>query len=379
MGNEMELHPAPELVLDGSETIVAQPVQDVAEVPKELDDSMLSEEERGMVAEFAEKIDLTNTNQVLMYGAQAQNNISSFSQSALDKVRAKDLGEVGGMLSGLVTELKGFSFDEPEAKGLKKMFKKSANSMSQLKARYDSVEKNIDKICDALESHRIQLMKDIAMLDQLYQTNLAYYKELTMYILAGRQKLAQVRQNDLEILRSKAQAGGLPEDAQAVSDLENMCTRFEKKLHDLDLTRTISIQMAPQIRLIQNNDSMMVEKLQSTLINTIPLWKNQMVLVLGLQHSKEAMEAQRQVTDMTNELLRRNADALKQGSAEVAKESERGIVDVETLQYANESLIATLDEVIQIQAEGRQRRQDAESELRRVEEELKQKLLEAGK
>lgn len=361
----------------------APPVPDAAALEKKreedavtLEKSQLTEAEQKMVTDFSQKINITDTNMVLQYGSAAQKNIADFSGSALANVRTKDMGEVGGMLADLVGELKGFDFDQNEKKGFLGMFKKAGSQLSALKTRYDKAEVNVEKICVMLENHQIQLFKDIAMLDKMYEKNLAYFKELSMYVLAGKEKLESVRANELPALLEKAKATGLPEDAQAANDLANMCGRFEKKLHDLELTRVISIQMAPQIRLIQNNDSQMAEKIQSSLVNTIPLWKSQMVLALGLAHSQQALEAQRGVTNMTNELLRKNADTLKLGTVEAAKESERGIVDIETLQHTNQALISTLDEVRQIQEEGSRKRREAEAELGRIEGELKQKLLE---
>lgn len=335
----------------------------------------LTPEEQKMVSDFAQKINITDSTQVLQYGSGAQKKISDFSQNALSKVRGTDLDEVGKMITGLVTELKGFS-TEGEQKGFLGLFKKAGNQMGQMKAKYDSVEKNVDKICDVLDGHKITLLKDVAMLDKMYDMNLAYYKELTMYTLAGRQKLSEVIEQELPALQGKARQSGKPEDAQAANDLAEMCNRFDKKLHDLELTRTISMQMGPQIRLVQGNNSIMVEKIQSSLVNTIPLWKNQMVLALGLAHTQNAIQAQRQVTDITNELLRKNADTLKVSTIEAARESERSIVDIETLRHTNEQLISTLDEVIQIQRDGTAKRRDAEAELQRIEGELKNKLLE---
>ena len=339
-----------------------------------LDDSVLTEEERRQVDAFASQIDLTNSTLVLQYGAGTQKKMADFSESALENVRSKDLGEVGELLSGVVTELK--NFDEEEEKGFFGIFKKASNKIESMKAKYAKAEANVGEIVKVLEKHQVQLMKDMALLDKMYELNLTYFKELSMYILAGKKKLAEVRSTQLAELTAKAQASGLPEDAQAAKDLDSMCNRFEKKIHDLELTRMISIQTAPQIRLVQNNDTLMVEKIQSTIVNTIPLWKSQMVLALGVEHSTQAAEAQRQVTDMTNELLRKNAEKLKMATVETAKESERGIVDMETLKATNESLISTLDEVMNIQKEGRQRRQEAEAELRGMEQELKTKLLE---
>lgn len=338
------------------------------------EESTLTAEEKKMVDDFASKIQLNNSAMILQYGSGAQKKIADFSETALDNVRTKDLGEVGEMLSSVVTELKSFDVDENE-KGLFGFFKRSSNKIVAMKAKYDKAEANIDKICTALENHQIQLLKDIAMLDKMYELNKVYFKELSMYILAGKKKLQEVQQTELPALQEKASQSGLPEDAQAVNDLSGLCNRFEKKLHDLELTRMISIQMAPQIRLVQGNDTLMTDKIQSTLVNTIPLWKSQMVLALGVAHSQQAAQAQHEVSNMTNELLRKNADTLKMATIETAKESERGIVDIETLKHTNESLISTLDEVLRIQEEGRQKRQEAEAELGRIEGELKQKLL----
>ena len=338
------------------------------------EESALTAEEKKMVDDFASKIQLNNSAMILQYGSGAQKKIADFSETALDNVRTKDLGEVGEMLSSVVTELKSFDVDENE-KGLFGFFKRSSNKIVAMKAKYDKAEANIDKICTALENHQIQLLKDIAMLDKMYELNKVYFKELSMYILAGKKKLQEVQQTELPALQEKASQSGLPEDAQAVNDLSGLCNRFEKKLHDLELTRMISIQMAPQIRLVQGNDTLMTDKIQSTLVNTIPLWKSQMVLALGVAHSQQAAQAQHEVSNMTNELLRKNADTLKMATIETAKESERGIVDIETLKHTNESLISTLDEVLRIQEEGRQKRQEAEAELGRIEGELKQKLL----
>ncbi|MDD5923412.1 MAG: toxic anion resistance protein [Clostridia bacterium] len=335
----------------------------------------LSEAEQKMVDDFSEKIDLNDSAIVLQYGTACQKKVADFSNNALEGVRTKDLGATGDMITDLVTELKGFSVDE-EDNGFFGLFKKAGNKVSRLKAKYDRAEVNVDKITAELEGHQNQLLKDIVMLDKMYAANLDYFKELTMYILAGKKKLELERTTTLVQMKEKATASGQAHDAQAANDYASMCDRFEKKLYDLELTRTISVQMAPQIRLIQNNNALMSEKIQSTINNTIPLWKNQMVLALGLEHSRQAMEAQRSVTDMTNQLLMKNADALKLGTIEVAKESERGIVDIETLKYTNEQLIGTLDEVIRIQSEGRQKRREAESELARIEGELKNKLLE---
>lgn len=375
MSNEFkDLDTAPTLKLDPfqSQEEKKPPVAQKPEDPA-LDDSILTEEERRQVDAFASQIDLTNSTLVLQYGAGTQKKMADFSESALENVRSKDLGEVGDLLSGVVTELK--SFDEEEEKGFFGFFKKGSNKIAAMKAKYAKAEENVNQIVKALEKHQVQLMKDTALLDKMYELNLTYFKELSMYILAGRKKLAEVRSTQLAELTAKAQASGLPEDAQAAKDLDSMCNRFEKKIHDLELTRMISIQTAPQIRLVQNNDTLMVEKIQSTIVNTIPLWKSQMVLALGVEHSSQAAAAQRQVTDMTNELLRKNAEKLKMATVDTARESERGIVDMETLKATNESLISTLDEVMNIQKEGRQKRQEAEVELRAMEQDLKTKLL----
>ena len=349
-------------------------VKDDAIVPVQLDESSLTPQERKMVDDFSKTIDVTDSNVILQYGAAAQQKVASFSESALQNVRTKDMGEVGEMLTNLVGQLRTIT-DEEEDKGFFSIFRRAGNKVSAMKSKYDKAEVNVEKICSALESHQVTLMKDVATLDELYKLNLTYFKELSMYILAGKKKLEEVRTVELPALQEKAKASGLPEDAQAANDLDALCTRFEKKVHDLELTRIISIQMAPQIRLVQNNDTMMTEKIQTTLVNTIPLWKSQMVLALGLAHSQQAMEAQRAVTDMTNELLKKNAAALKTATIETAKESERGIVDMEPLKTPNESLISTLDEVMRIQDEGRQKRREAEAEIGRIEGELKQKLL----
>lgn len=337
------------------------------------DESTLSAEEKKMVEEFVEKIDLKNSNAIMQYGAGAQKKIADFSENALDSVRTKDLGEVGSLLSSVVVELKGF--DAEEEKGFLGLFKKAGHKTEALKAKYAKAETNINKMSDALESHQVQLMKDTTMLDKMYDMNKNYFKELTMYILAGKKKLAEMNEVTLPQIRAKAEASGLPEDAQEVNDTLAMIDRFEKKIHDLELTRNISLQMAPQIRLIQNNDVLMSEKIQSTLVNTIPLWKSQMVIALGMSHSLEAAKAQREVADMTNELLKKNAAALKQSTIETAKEAERGIVDIQTLTETNQSLISTLDEVMKIQEEGKAKRAQAEVELNRIENEMKERLL----
>ena len=355
------------------EEIVVEEKAELSAVEKEMETLQLTDAEKKMVADFSSKIDLRNTNLVLQYGAGAQKKIADFSETALDSVRTKDLGEVGELLSGVVGELK--DFDEEEEKGFLGIFKKSSNKLQKMRTKYAKAETNVNQICKVLESHQVQLMKDIAVLDKMYDLNLTYFKELSMYILAGKKKLQEVRNVQLKELMEKAQRSGLPEDAQAAKDLDSMCNRFEKKIHDLELTRMISIQTAPQIRLVQSNDTLMVEKIQSTVVNTIPLWKSQMVLALGVEHSAQAAEAQRQVTDMTNELLRKNAEKLKMATIETAKESERGIVEMETLKATNESLITTLDEVMRIQEEGRQKRKEAEVEMQRMENELKNKLL----
>ncbi len=337
------------------------------------DESILSEDERRAVDAFAAQIDLTNSGAILQYGAGTQKKMADFSESALENVRTKDLGEIGELLSDVVKELR--DFDEEDEKGFLGIFKKSSGKIRSAKAKYAKAEVNINQICKVLESHKVRLLKDIAVLDKMYELNLTYYKELTMYILAGKKKLAEVRGGRLLQLLEKASRTGLAEDAQAARDLDGMCNRFEKKIHDLELTRTISMQTAPQMRLVQGNDTLMVEKIQSTVVNTIPLWKSQMVLTLGIEHSAQAAAAQREVTDMTNELLRRNAEKLKLAVTETARESERGIVEIETLKATNETLISTLDEVMQIQREGRQKRAQAEQEMRRLEQELKTKLL----
>ena len=370
--NEM-MQETPVLTLDPFGETKEEVVEVKEEQVEELD--VLTPEEKKMVADFAAKIDLRSSNAILQYGAGAQKKIADFSESALENVKTKDLGEVGDMLAGVVTELKSFD-EEEEEKGIFGFFKKGGNKLANMKAKYDKAEVNVNKICDALEGHQIQLMKDIAMLDKMYELNTTYFKELSMYIAAGKKKLQDVAATELPELEAKAARSGLPEDAQAVNDLNALCNRFEKKIHDLELTRTISLQMAPQIRLVQSNDTVMSEKIQSTLVNTIPLWKSQMVLAIGVENSSRAAKAQREVTDMTNELLRKNAEKLKLATVETAKESERGIVDIETLKATNESLISTLDEVMKIQQEGKEKRRTAEAELNRIENELKQKLLE---
>ena len=352
-----------------------EPVKKEAE-PVEMDERLLTEEEKRAVEEFSKKIDIGDSNLVLQYGAAAQKNIASFSENALSSVRTKDLGEIGKSLSELVVELKGFGQDEEEKKGLFGLFKKGGSKIESLKAQYAKVETNVDRIAHELEQHQVTLLKDVAMFDQMYELNLKYYKELTMYILAGKKRLAAVRSGELEELRKQAEASGAQEDAQRYNDMVQMCERFEKKLHDLELTRMISIQMGPQTRLLQNNDTLMVENIQSSLVNTIPLWKSQMVLALGMEHSRQATAAQSAVTEMTNDLLKKNAEMLKTGTVATAKEAERSIVDIETLKHTNEQLISTLDEVLSIQRDGAAKRKAAEVELGKIEGELKQKLLE---
>ena len=365
----------PQLTL-GTEPPAAPGAEEKKEVePVKIDESMLTEEERKMVDDFSKKIDITDTQLVLQYGSAAQKSVASFSESALSSVRTKDLGEVGDTLSDLVVELKDFGEEEDKG-GIFGFFKKAGNKMETMKAQYSKAEANVEKITRELEQHQVRLMKDIAMFDQMYELNLKYYKELTMYIIAGKKRLAEVRANDVEELRQKAEASGAAEDAQAYNDMVQMCDRFEKKLHDLELTRMVSIQMGPQTRMLQNNDMLMVEKIQSSLVNTIPLWKSQMVLALGLENSRKATAAQSAVTNATNELLKKNADMLKMGTVAAAKEAERSIIDIETLQHTNQQLISTLDEVIQIQKDGAQKRREAEVELGRIEGELKQKLME---
>ena len=376
MSNEFEdLSTTPTLTLDPFQTQEEKkpPVEAEKQEPA-LDESILTEEERKTVDEFAKQIDLMNSAMVLQYGAGTQKKMADFSEAALENVKSKDLGEVGELLSGVVKELR--DFDEEEEKGFFGFFKKASGRIESMKAKYAKAEANVNEIVKVLEKHQVQLMKDTALLDKMYELNMAYVKKQSMYILAGKKKLQEVRSTRLAELTDRAQASGLPEDAQAAKDLDSMCERFEKKIHDLELTRMISIQTAPQIRLVQNNDTLMVEKIQSTIVNTIPLWKSQMVLALGVEHSTQAAEAQRKVTDMTNELLRKNAEKLKMATVETAKESERGIVDMETLKATNESLISTLDEVMNIQREGRQKRREAEAELQNMEQELKNKLLE---
>ena len=378
--NFKDFDTTPTLTLDPFQTAEEKQEPAVVEEKKEeviAEENVLSEEERQMAEKFAEQIDLTNSNMILQYGAGTQKKMADFSESALENVRTKDLGEVGNLLSGVVKELK--SFDEEEEKGFLGIFKKSSNKLTAMKTKYAKAETNVNQICKVLESHQVQLMKDVALLDKMYELNLTYYKELTMYIVAGKKKLNEVRNGELQDLLQKAQATGLAEDSQAAKDLDSMCNRCEKKLHDLELTRQISMQTAPQIRLVQGNDTLMVEKIQSTIVNTIPLWKSQMVLGLGVEHSAQAAAAQREVTNMTNELLKKNAEKLKMATIDTVKESERGIVDIETLKQTNESLISTLDEVMHIQQEGREKRKAAEQEMQKLEMDLKQKLLQIQK
>ena len=369
--------PAPTLTLDPvvEDTAVKASIIEVEAPPAPSLADSLSAEELAQVDAFAQQIDIANSQQVLTFGSGAQKKMADFSETALERVRTQDRHHAGSLIAGVVTELKSFDADE-ESKGLFDLFKRQANKIVALKARYDSAEANVDKIARALEAHQVTLMKDAATMDKLYELNLTYFKELTMYLLAGRQRLAEVREGELAALAAKAQASASTEDAEAVQKLSAACNRFEKKLSDLDLSRTVAMQMAPQIRLVQNNEMLMIEKIQTTLVNTIPLWKSQMVLALGMANNEEALRAQTAVTDMTNELLRKNAEKLKQSTVAVARESERGIVDIETLRVTNENLIQTFDEVMKIQAEGRAKRAEAEVEMRRMEAELRSKLLE---
>ena len=370
----------------GVPELTVEPKAEIVEIPEQkditvhyLENTKLTEAEQKMVDDFSEKIDLNDSGIILQYGSAAQKKIADFSDNALEGVRTKDLGEVGNMITDLVAELKGFNIEPEEKKGFFSIFKKAGSGIAKLKTKYDKAEVNVDRITGVLEDHQNQLLTDIVMLDKMYENNLSYFKELTMYILAGKKKLEQERATTLVELEEKAKTSGLAEDAQAANDFANLCDRFEKKLHDLEMTRTISIQMAPQIRLIQNGDTLMAEKIQSTINNTIPLWKNQMVLALGLAHSKAAVEAQREVSDLTNELLKKNAEALKTGTVAIAEESERSIVDIETVRYTNEQLISTLDEVLRIADEGRAKRLAAENEMIMIENELKAKLLDIRK
>lgn len=379
MNNDLDemLKEAPSLTLSpfsqAGDSAAENSVQPVKEEQPKMPEVVLTPEEQKMVDTFAAQIDITNTQMVMQYGAGSQKKIADFSENALNNVRTKDMGEIGQMLTDVVTELKGF--EEEEEKGFFGIFKKSANKLESLKLKYDKAEVNINKICKVMEDHQVTLLKDAAMLDKMYDLNLNYFKELSMYILAGKQKLTQARTVELPALLKKAEESGLPEDTQAANDFASMCERFEKKIYDLELTKTISMQMAPQIRLIQSNDITMSEKIQSTLVNTIPLWKSQMVIAIGLNHSTEAARAQKEVTDMTNALLKKNAETLKTATIETARESERGIVDIETLTATNKTLISTLDEVLKIQEDGRAKRRNAEQELGRIEDEMRQKLL----
>ncbi len=370
----LTFEPFPEEKAEVVEVVDAEPVVEAEEEKYEV---ILSPEEQKMVDDFAAQIDITNTQLVMQYGAGSQKKIADFSQTALSNVRTKDMGEIGDLLTDVVAELK--DFDAAEEKGFLGLFKKSGYSLSNLKSKYDKAEANINKICTAMEQHQITLLKDVAMLDKMYELNLNYFKELSMYILAGKQKLEQAKNVELPELLAKAEQSGLPEDTQKAKDFSEMCNRFEKKIYDLELSRTVSLQMAPQIRLIQNNDTVMSDKIQSTLVNTIPLWKSQMVIAIGVNHATEAANAQREVSDMTNALLKKNAEQLKIATIETAKESERGIVDIETLQATNQTLISTLDEVMKIQEDGRQKRAAAEAELLKIEAEMREKLLEVSK
>ena len=381
MSNDLDemLKEAPTLTFDfpGTEE-KPQPVAKKEEPKEEAYEVQLTPQEQKMVDDFAAQIDLSNTQMVMQFGAGSQKKIADFSENALNSVRTKDLGEVGDMLTDVVKQLKEFD-EEEEEKGFLGIFKKGSNKLSNMKAKYDKAEVNVDKICSALEQHQITLLKDVAMLDKMYELNLNYFKELSMYILAGKQRLEKANKEELPALVEKAKQSGLPEDSQAAKDFAQMCNRFEKKIHDLELTRMVALQMAPQIRMIQSNDTAMSDKIQSTLVNTIPLWKNQMVIAIGLNHSTQAAKAQREVSDMTNELLKKNAEALKVATVETAKESERGIVDIETLQATNQTLISTFDEVMKIQEEGREKRKNAEIELQKIENEMRAKLLEMSK
>lgn len=374
------LKEAPTLTFDPLPDTAAQTPAESGEqkadaAQQEIEKVQLTPEEQKMVDDFSAQIDITNTQAVLQYGAGCQKKIADFSESALSNVRTKDMGEVGEMLTQVVAELKSID-DEEDNKGFFGMFKKNANKLSNMKAKYDKAEVNVNKISEALEAHQVTLLKDVAMLDKMYELNLNYFKELSMYILAGKQRLRKAQDTELKELIAKAEQSKLPEDTQAARDFSEMCNRFEKKIHDLELTRMVALQMAPQIRLIQNNDTVMSDKIQSTLVNTIPLWKSQMVIAIGLNHSTDAARAQREVSDMTNELLKRNAENLKTATIETAKESERGIVDIETLQSTNQTLISTLDEVLKIQEDGREKRRNAEQELQKIENEMRTKLLE---
>ena len=376
MSNDLDemLSQGPTLTFEPFSQPEAPEVPAAAEATQKIPEAVLTPAEQKMVDDFAAQIDISNTQMVLQYGAGSQKKIADFSEGALNNVRTKDMGEIGQMLADVVTELKDFN-NEEEEKGFLGFFKKGSNKLENLKIKYDKAEGNINKICRVMEDHQVTLLKDAAMLDKMYELNLNYFKELSMYILAGKKKLEQARTVELPALLAKAEQSGLPEDTQAANDFASMCERFEKKIYDLELTRTISMQMAPQIRLIQSNDAAMSEKIQSTLVNTIPLWKSQMVIAIGLSHSTEAAKAQREVTDMTNALLKKNAETLKIATIETAKETQRGIVDIETLTATNQTLISTLDEVMKIQEDGRAKRRSAEQELGRIEDEMRQKLL----
>lgn len=367
--------PEPAAPIVPAATASSHPVAKQEEMKKEI---VFSQEELAQIEAFSKQIDLSNSSAILNYGVGAQRKLSSFAEKALEGVRTKDMGEAGNMITKLNTELRNLDFDDND-KGLKGLFKKGANKLATLKAKYSKIETNINEITTELEKHEIMLLKDIAMLDQMYEANLAYFKELSMYIAAGKKKLDETRNTELVSLQNKAKESGLAEDIQAATDLAGMCDRFEKKITDLQITRTIALQTAPQIRTVQGSNTQMAEKIQSTIVNVIPLWKNQMVIAIGVEHSKQAAKAQREVSDMTNELLRKNADALKMATIETAKESERGIVDMETIKHTNEQLISTMDEVLRIQAEGKERRRAAEQELSQIEHELKAKLLEASR
>lgn len=379
---EKMMQEAPALTLEpfAQEETLSEPVKAEAKKPDEMESlrAILSPKEQEQVEAFVKQIDVTNSQLVLQYGASAQKKIADFSEAALGNVRSKDLGEIGNDLAAVVTELKSID-EEEEEKGFLGFFKRNANKLANMKAKYAKAEENVDRICKVLEGHQIQLLKDAAMLDQMYELNLTYYKELSMYILAGKEKLELVRTKELPELLEKAERSGLPEDTQKAKDLAELCNRFEKKIYDLELTRTVAMQMAPQIRMIQSNDTAMSEKIQSTIVNTIPLWKSQMVLAIGVEHSAQAAKAQREVSDMTNALLKKNAETLKMATIETAKESERGIVDIETLKQTNETLISTLDEVMRIQEDGRTKRREAETELVQIEGAMRQKLMEMSR
>ena len=370
--------PAPALSFGEEAEAAATPAAPTAAAVAEPEENVLTPEELRQVEEFAKKIDVTNSKAVMTYGVGTQKKMADFSEKTLESVKTKDMGEVGDMVSGLVTQLKNFDVDENE-KGIKGFFKKKGNQMQELKTKYTNVEKNVTAISNELEKHQVTLLKDVELLDRMYELNLIYFKELSMYILAGKKKLKEVRENELPKLQEKAAKSGLPEDAQAAKDLAEQCDRFEKKIHDLQLTRAVAMQTGPQIRMIQAADQMMAEKIQSTIVNTIPLWKNQMVIAIGIEHATQAAKAEREVNDMTNALLRKNAEKLKQATIESAKEAERGIVDIETLKHTNEMLITTMDEVLAIQTEGKQKRAAAEQDLAQIEAQLRQKLLQASR